>query len=96
VVTSLQVLEGNFVYFLMSPTRLRVCVFHLDLVKSTNYEVPHYVIVSILLLLPPSGVQMLSSALCSQTPTVGVRFEDDRALKCSTAILIFTFLEDEK
>jgi len=37
------------------------------LMKSTNYEAPPHVIFSILLLLPVSYVQILSSALCLLT-----------------------------
>jgi hypothetical protein len=40
----------------------------INVVKSTIYEIPHYVIVSIFLLLPPHDL----SVGCSQTPSVSV------------------------
>jgi len=43
-----------------------------NLVKSTSYEAPYYAVFSIFLPLPPSYVQIFSSAPCSQTSSICV------------------------
>jgi hypothetical protein len=44
--------------------------FYLYLVKSRSYETPHYEFFSNLSALHPSSAQILSSATCSETPSV--------------------------
>jgi hypothetical protein len=72
---SLRVFVENFEYaFLVS-----LCVLYIlptpsffiwlsYLVGNANYQVPHYVVFSIFLLLPRSSVQMFSSSRCPQHP----------------------------
>jgi len=42
------------------------------MVKRASYEAPHYAVFSSLLPLPPSKVQIFSSAPCSQIPSIYV------------------------
>jgi hypothetical protein len=60
--------------------------------KSINCEAPHYVIVSILLFLPPSYVQIFLSALCSQVPSAVSVLPERRSgffqSTCSSACLV--------
>jgi len=73
-------LPTKILYEFLSSPMCTTCPAHLILldfiilymVKCTNYEVPHYAVFSSLLLLSPSYVQIFSSALCSQTPSVYV------------------------
>jgi hypothetical protein len=48
----------------------RAFTYPLYLAKSTNYESPHDVIFSILLLLPLTQVQIFFSAFCYQTLSI--------------------------
>jgi len=66
--------DQNFVMHFSSPLYVLHAPFipQWYLVRCTSYEAPHYAVFSSLPPLPPSEVQMFSSAPCSQTPPICV------------------------
>jgi len=66
------------------------------LVMHTSYEAPHYAVFSSLPPPPPSEVQILPSAPCSQTPALTVRDQVSQQVTCRSAVSLHVHSKEMK